>query len=92
MDEMEAGEALFSESADEQIEGLQTLINSGAAWSLEGSVGRAAMDAIEAGYCVLGEEPHRDYWGNRVPSRYEVEPGTMGSVEYAARMMEEREV
>lgn len=89
MDSLEAVEALESESADEQIEGLQALINSGAAWRLEGSVGRAAMDAIEAGLCVLGEEPHYDYWGNRVPSRYEVEPGTKGSVEYAARMSEE---
>ena len=28
---------------------LQDLINSGTAWKLEGSVGRAAMEAIEAG-------------------------------------------
>lgn len=71
-----------------QIE-LQDLINSGTAWKLEGSVGRAAMEAIEAGECVLGEEGHKDYWGNYVPSRYEVQPGTKGSVEYAARMQEE---
>lgn len=84
MNGMEAMEALMSESAEEQIAGLQSLINSGMAWRLEGSVGRAAMDAIEAGHCVLGEQAHYDYWGNRVPSRYEVEPGTKGSVEYAA--------
>lgn len=68
---------------------LQDLINSGTAWKLEGSVGRAAMEAIEAGECVLGEEGHKDYWGNYVPSRYEVQPGTKGSVEYAAKMQEE---
>jgi hypothetical protein len=61
---------------------LQDLINSGDAWRLEGSVGRAAMAAIKAGACCLGEEGHRDYWGNYVPSRHEVQPGTKGSVEY----------
>lgn len=65
---------------------LQALINSGEAWRLEGSIGRAAHDAIEAGVCVLGEVGHRDYWGNYVPSRYEVEPGTKGSLEYAERL------
>ena len=62
---------------------LQGLINSGAAWSLEGSVGRACMRAIENGDAILGREGHRDYWGNYVPSRYEVEPGTKGSLLYA---------
>jgi hypothetical protein len=61
---------------------LQELINSGAAWCLEGSVGRAAMDAINAGACMLGETGHRDYWGNYVPSRHEVQAGTKGSREY----------
>lgn len=68
---------------------LQQLIDSGMAWRLEGSVGRAAMDAIERGDCVLGEEGHRDYWGNYVPSRHEVQPGTKGSVEYAERVSQE---
>jgi hypothetical protein len=62
---------------------LQDLIDSGDAWRLEGSVGRAAMAAIEEGACVLGLVGHRDYWGNYVPSRFEVQPGTVGSVEYA---------
>lgn len=67
----------------EAILDLQALINNGMAWRLEGSVGRAAMDAIEAGVCVLGEVGHRDYWGNYIPSRHEVLAGTKGSVEYA---------
>jgi len=62
---------------------LQGLIDSGVAWKLEGAVGRAAMDAIRSGACVLGKKPFTDYWGNRIPSRYEVEPGTKGSEEYA---------
>ena len=69
---------------------IQDLINTGAAWSLEGSVGRACMAAIENGDAVLGTEGHRDYWGNYVPSRTEVVPGTKGSVEYANRLREER--
>lgn len=69
---------------------LQELINSGAAWKLEGSVGRAAMAAIRSGECILGEEGHFDYWGNYVPSRFEVEPGTKGSVEYQQKMQEEQ--
>lgn len=61
---------------------LQDLINSGAAWRLEGSIGRAAMAAIDAGECILGPVGHRDAYGNYVPSRYEVIPGTKGSPEY----------
>ncbi len=61
---------------------LQALINSGAAWTLEGAVGRAAMAAIEAGRCALGPESMHDFWGNRVPARTEVVPGTKGSVEF----------
>lgn len=68
---------------DEERRFVQDSINSGMAWKLEGSYGRLAMDYLNAGACVLGEESHQDYWGNRIPSRYEVEPGTKGSVEYA---------
>lgn len=60
---------------------LQRAINSGM-WSLQGSYGRAMMDAIEAGQCMLGPNPARDYWGNRIPSRTEVVEGTKGSREY----------
>lgn len=63
---------------------IQDLIDTGTAWKLEGSVGRACMAAIEDGRAILGPVGHRDYWGNYVPSRFEVEPGTKGSVEYAA--------
>lgn len=62
---------------------LQRRINDGSIWLFEGSAGRAAMAAIEAGRCVLGKEPHRDYYGNRIPSRYEVVRGTKGSAAYA---------
>lgn len=74
--------------SDEDVTGLdfylamQRAINSGSAWSFQGSYGRAMMAAIEAGYCMLGTEPARDYWGNRIPSRSEVKAGTKGSRAY----------
>jgi hypothetical protein len=80
--------ALWDEEATQEdiIETYQELINNGQAWRLEGSVGRTAMALIESGQCILGEVGHHDYWGNYVPSRHEVQPGTKGSVEYAERM------
>lgn len=60
---------------------LQELINTGTAWKLEGSVGRAAMDALRSGACMLPETAHRYYWGNRIPSRHEVKEGTQGSLQ-----------
>lgn len=44
----EEGEASFEET----VEGFQHLIDSGAAWSLQGSYGRAALALIEAGHCT----------------------------------------
>lgn len=77
-------DALWRDDAteDEQLDALQQLVNDGSAWRLEGAVGRAAMGAIEDGLIALGPEGHHDYWGNYVPSRFEVEPGTKGSAEY----------
>ena len=61
----------------------QDLIETGMAWRLEGHIGRQCMAAIEDGRAVLGTVPHRDYYGNRVPSRFEVQQGTLGSQAYA---------
>ena len=63
----------------DRIKAMQRLINSGMAWRLEGSIGREAMYYIEVGLCMLGVKGHRDYWGNYVPSRFEVKAGTKGS-------------
>lgn len=78
-------DAIYREDAteDDVLDALQTLVNSGAAWHLEGSIGRAAMNAIEAHLIALGEEGHRDAYDNYVPSRHEVLPGTDGAAEYA---------
>lgn len=85
--------ALWRDDAtqDEGIAALQFLIDTGQAWLMDGSTGRAAMAAIEAGDCVLGEKGHRDYYGSYVPSRFEVGPGTKGSVKYAEQKQKERE-
>ena len=76
--------ALWREDAteDEVVALYQELVNNGQAWQLEGHVGRTAMSLIQAGVIMLGEKGHRDFWGNYVPSRYEVEPGTKGSAGY----------
>ena len=71
---------------EEEVAMMQEAINSGMAWRMQGSFGRAAMAMIEAGKCTLGEEGHRDYYGNYVPSKHEVEPGTKGSQEYCDNM------
>jgi hypothetical protein len=73
---------------EEYAAAFQEMIDNGSVWRMEGAMGRTAMSLIESGDCILGETGHRDYWGNYVPSRTEVEPGTKGSVEYAERMME----
>jgi hypothetical protein len=90
MQAFEAMEVITGMKEGDELEALQALIDTGQAWMLEGSVGRAAMAAIEAGDCILGPVGHRDYYGSYIPSRFEVEPGTKGSVEYAEKQQEER--
>lgn len=60
---------------------IQRAINLGM-WGPQGSYGRAMMDAIKSGHCLLGRAPAVDYYGNRIPSRSEVKPGSMGSIQY----------
>ena len=65
---------------------VQRVINNGM-WSLQGSYGRTMMDAIKAGYCMLGTEAARDYYGNGIPSRNDVQPGTKGSYDFVVDTM-----
>lgn len=65
---------------------LQTAINAGQ-WALQGSYGRAMMDAIKSGQCALGRNSAHDYWGNFIPSRDMVKAGTPGSIEYVRQQM-----
>ncbi len=66
----------------EQAVAMQTLINEGTVWSLEGTMGRTAMDMIEDGRCMVGKESHTDYWGNLIPARTWIQPGTKGTEQY----------
>jgi len=68
---------------------IQRAINSGSAWSFQGSYGRSMMDAISSGSCMLGPRDARDYYGNHIPSRSQVKEGTKGSFEFVAAAMGE---
>jgi hypothetical protein len=48
---------------------MQKLIDNGQVWQMEGSMGREAMHLLEIGACMLPKRPHRDYYGNTIPSR-----------------------
>ena len=61
------------------FESTQEGINTGQIWHFEGSAGRHAMDLLKAGICLLPTCQHVDYYGNTIPSRYDVKPGTPGS-------------
>lgn len=74
---------------DDMVATFQGLIDSGMAWRLQGSYGRTAHDLIESGLCTLGETGHSDYYGNYVPSRHEIVPGSPGSAEFVAARTEE---
>ena len=76
--------ALWREDAtfEETVTLYQYLIDTGQAWHLEGHVGRTAARLIEDGFCTLGPKRVKDYWGNTIPGRYDVLPGTKGSIEY----------
>ena len=63
-------------------EAIQRAINGGEAWKFQGSYGRAMMAAIEAGYCMLGRRAFIDFFGNAIPSRSDVAPGSKGSCDY----------
>lgn len=71
-------------SEEEQAVAMQKAINDGIGWKLQGSFGRAMMAAIENGSVMLGHEARRDYWGNLIPSRHDVKPGTKGSLAFVA--------
>lgn len=67
----------------EHYAAVQRIINAGQ-WGLQGSYGRMMMDAIQSGHCLLGRDRAMDYWGNDIPSRDDIIPGTAGSYEYVA--------
>src|SRR4030095_2461751 len=73
-----------AESEEEYFVSLQRAINSLDAWHMQGSMGRAMMDAIDSGKCMLGRAPAKDFYGNRIPARDEVQTGTKASRSFVA--------
>jgi hypothetical protein len=91
IEELMLDAGLFLECEEPQSEldyylSVQRAINSGM-WSLQGSYGRAMMDAISSGRCLLGPAAARDYWGNLIPSRDDVKEGTKGSISFVEAAM-----
>ena len=78
-----------AETQEDYYKSVQAAINSLSAWKFQGSYGRTMMDAIKNGYCMLGLQPTSDYYGNRIPSRFEVQEGTKGSRQYVIDNMSE---
>jgi hypothetical protein len=74
------------ETEEDYYFAIQRAINSGS-WGLQGSYGRAMMDAISAGRCMLGRDQARDYYGNTIPSRDDVKQGTRGSYGFVLKTM-----
>jgi hypothetical protein len=68
---------------------MQQMINSGAAWRMEGSYGREAMNCLEVGSCMLPKVQHTDYYGNIVPSRDVLKAGSKGTYLNCKRFWEE---
>ncbi len=87
LDLIDAVEGDVTLSQFEYYNVVQAAINSGAAWSLQGAYGREMMAAINNGFCLLGKTGATDYWGNYIPSRDDVKPGTKGSYDYVAEAM-----
>lgn len=78
-----------AEDSFEYHAALQRQINSGTIWHMQGACGRAAMDAITAGACLCAFVGSRDYWGNYVPARSDLKPGTKGTHDYVRERMGE---
>jgi hypothetical protein len=69
-------------TTEEYYLAIQRAINSGIGWSMQGSYGRAMMDAISSGHCMLGRDQCRNYYGSTIPSRDDVKQGTKGSYQF----------
>ena len=69
----------YDTEGDDYLIAMQRRINDGSIWLFEGSAGRAAMELLDAGVCLLPKTRTRDYWGNTIPARTDLKPGTKGT-------------
>lgn len=67
---------------------MQGIINSGLVWHLEGAMGRYAMELLQCGACMLPKKAHIDFYGNRIPPRYELKEGSKGTFQNSVRFYE----
>ena len=72
--------------ADTFYRSIQRAINEGL-WIMQGSYGRTMMEAIDNGCCLLGKKQFTDYYGNIIPSRFQVASKTKGSMEFVKKAM-----
>jgi len=70
---------------------MQSHINSGQAWLMDGKTGRKAMEYLKTGVCYLPLKEYYDYWGNHIPARTERPPGTSGSLKNSKLFWSEKE-
>ena len=68
----------LSENDEDRL--FQHLLDTGLVWRLPGRYGRAAMARMKAGRCALGPNSYLDAYGGFVPSRDQVDAGSLGSV------------
>lgn len=64
---------------------MQSYINNGSVWRMDGAMGRQAMHLLEIGACMLPKKSFTDYYGNRVPSRDELKSGSKGTYANAVK-------
>ncbi len=79
------------QSEYDDVAQLQSYIDSGLVWRLEGHMGREAMRALESGACFLPKERHTDFWGNLVPGRTDLKRGTKGTLENSSRFWSDQD-
>jgi hypothetical protein len=72
---------------EEHILAMQRRINDGTIWQFEGSAGREAMRLLEDGYCMLPKVARRDYYGNTIPARTMLKPGSKGTWQLVEQTM-----
>jgi len=70
---------------------IQNMINDGSIWKMESSISKNAMNYIEKGICMLSLESASDLYGNKVPSRNELEKGTKGTYQFSLNFWEKVE-
>jgi hypothetical protein len=67
---------------------MQNIIETGAVWHMEGSLGREAMHLLELGACFLPRKARRGAYGQTIPSRSMVEAGTKGTLQNSIQFYE----